>query len=165
MALSVELLTMLNYSEESLCSELKNAVSDIFITMVGLEDLAHLPGDVTEAPQFVDCITSLVGLEGRCSGMVSLHMPGSLAVKTAECMLEIGMVDHYDVNDALGELANMIAGSFKSNLLHGGFGAQHSIPSVVHGTEFVSSLFQADNRITVGFGAEQERFMVTVAFV
>jgi chemotaxis protein CheX len=164
MSLSNALLETFNTTEEDLFNALKRDVSEIFITMVGLEDLMHLPVQIDPVTEFKDCISSMVGLGGKYSGLISLHMPSELAEKTTCQMLGLRTVSQEDVRDAMGEIANMIGGSFKSHISQTSLDVHLSIPSVVYGKEYVISLCNNPNQIAVRFATEDEWFMVAVAF-
>jgi chemotaxis protein CheX len=69
-----------------------------------------------------------------------------------------------DVKDALSEIANMIAGSFKQNLSKGGMDIRLSTPSVVYGKEYVITLSNNPDQIAVRFATDDDWFMVSVAF-
>ena len=60
MALSEELLNLLNTSEDRLTQQLMHDVKEIFLTMVGLEDLLHLPVPIDPVTDFKECVSSLV---------------------------------------------------------------------------------------------------------
>ena len=165
MALSQGLLESLNTTEELLSKHLIHDVIDIFGTMVGLEDLLHLPVPIDPVTEFKDCISSLVGLAGTYNGLVSLHMPSRLALAATSGM--IGMeVDSLgdDVTDAMGEIANMIAGSFKQHLSKGGLDTHISTPSVVYGKEYVITPGNNPDQIVLRFATDDDWFMVAVAF-
>jgi len=69
-----------------------------------------------------------------------------------------------DVNDAMGEIANMIAGSFKMHLSKSGLDINLSTPSVVHGKEYMITLGTNPDQIAVRFATDEDWFMVAVAF-
>jgi len=165
MTISNGLLQSLNTSEEVLSQQLMRDVKEIFGTMVGLEDLLHLPIQIDPVTNFTDCVSSLVGLAGTYNGLVSLHMPSTLAMRATSSMLgmEVTEVDE-DVNDAMGEIANMIAGSFKQHLSKSGLDIHISTPSVIHGKEYVISLGSNPQQIAVRFATDDDWFMVAVAF-
>jgi chemotaxis protein CheX len=165
MTISNGLLQSLNTSEDVLSQQLMRDVKEIFGTMVGLEDLLHLPIQIDPVTNFTDCISALVGLAGTYNGLVSLHMPSSLAMAATSCMLgmEVSEIND-DVNDAMGEIANMIAGSFKQHLTKSGMDIQISTPSVICGKEYVISLGSNPQQIAVRFATDDEWFMVAVAF-
>lgn len=165
MALSNGLLSALNSTEEQLTQQLIHDVKEIFGTMVGLEDLLNLPVPIDPVSNFKDCISALVGLAGVHNGLVSLHMPVEQALNATSNMLGMAVTEvNDDVNDAMGEIANMIAGSFKQHLSKSGVDIQISTPSVVHGKEYIISIGNNPDQITVRFATEDDWFMVAVAF-
>jgi chemotaxis protein CheX len=165
MTLSNGLLESMHTDEALLSQQLIRDVREVFGTMVGLEDLLHLPIQIDPVTNFTDCVSSLVGLAGTYNGLVSLHMPSSLALTTTSSMLgmEVTELDD-DVSDAMGEIANMIAGSFKLHLSKSGMDVHLSTPSVVYGKEYVISLGNNPEQITVRFATDDDWFMVAVAF-
>ena len=165
MTISNGLLNSLNTSEEVLSQQLMRDVKDIFGTMVGLEDLLHLPIQIDPVTNFTDCISSLVGFAGTYNGLVSLHMPSDLAIRATSCMLGMEVAEvNDDVNDAMGEIANMIAGSFKQHLSTSGMDIHISTPSVIRGKEYVITLGSNPAQIAVRFATDDDWFMVAVAF-
>lgn len=165
MSLSIGLLDSLNTNEKSLTQQLMRDVKEIFDTMVGLDDLLHLPIQIDPVKNFKDCVSSLVGLAGAYNGLVSLHMPSSLAVKATSSMIGMNVTElDEDVNDAMGEIANMIAGSFKMHLSKSGLDIHLSTPSVVYGKEYFITLNNNPEQISVRFATDDDWFMVSVAF-
>ena len=73
--------------------------------------------------------------------------------------MDVAEIDE-DVRDAIGELANMLAGNMKSVLDPNGSEVQLSMPSAVHGEEYsVDCLANADT-VTVPFSFNGSRFLV-----
>jgi chemotaxis protein CheX len=165
MTLSNSLLESLHTDEASLSQQLIHDVREIFGTMVGLEDLLHLPIQIDPVTNFIDCVSSLIGFAGTYNGLVSLHMPSSLALTATSSMhcMEVTELDD-NVSDAMGEIANMIAGSFKLHLSKSGMDVQLSTPSIVYGKEYVISLGNNPEQIAVRFATDDDWFMVAVAF-
>lgn len=165
MALSNKFLKSLNTTEELICKQLMSDVREIFNTMVGLEDLLLLPVKIDPVTHFKDCISSLVGMAGTYNGLVSLHLPSALAIKITGCMQRTNVDEvNDDVRDAMGEITNMIAGSFKLHLTRSGQDVHLSTPSVIFGKEYVISLGSKAEQITLRFATDKEWFMVAVAF-
>lgn len=165
MALSNKVLTSLGTSEELLCQRLTHDVREIFCTMVGMEDLLHLPIQIDPVTHFNDCISALVGMAGAYNGVVSIHLPSALAFKATGCMLGMEITEQNDdVKDAMGEICNMIAGSFKLHLSRSGSDLHISTPSVIYGKEYVVTLGSKPEQITLRFAADEEWFLVAVAF-
>jgi len=77
-------------------------------------------------------ISGVIGLSGRAAGMVIINLSEEVALKAASAMLmvEITEVDD-DVLDAVGELANMVAGQAKAELEQ--YDLSVSLPTVITG--------------------------------
>jgi chemotaxis protein CheX len=163
--MSSKSIEMMNTNKELISQQLIQDVRDIFSTMVGLDDLLHLPIQIDPQTHFKDCVSSMVGLAGSFNGLVSMHMPCDIALKATSSMLGMNVTEHNDdVSDALGEIANMIAGSFKHQLSKGGMDIKLSTPSIVYGKEYMVKLISHPDQVTVKFATENDWFMVAVAF-
>jgi len=164
MPMKPETLAAINMTEEELVKSLTKDVQDVFINMVGVEDLTHIPIQVGVTTHFKECLTAMVGLAGTYNGLVSVHLPWPLAISFTSLMLgmEVTEIDD-DVNDAMGEIANMIAGSFKQHLSKGGSDIQLSTPSVVNGADYVVSSGNNLENITLKFATGQEEFLVAIS--
>jgi chemotaxis protein CheX len=164
MSIKPETLAVINMSEDDLIKSLIKDVQDVFVNMVGVEDLMHLPIQVDVTTHFKECLTAMVGLAGTYNGLVSVHLPWPLAISFTSLMLgmEVTEIDD-DVNDAMGEIANMVAGSFKQHLSKGGSDIQLSTPSVVNGSDYVVSSGSNLENITLKFASDEEWFMVSLS--
>lgn len=82
-------------------------------------------------PSLVACVT----ISGNWQGALTLEMPVDLARSAASTMflLEDTVPDLDQVTDALGELANQLAGSLKAVLASG---SQLSLPTVTEGCDY-----------------------------
>lgn len=113
-------------------------------------------------------ISGLIGLSGKAHGMVVINLSTEVALKAASAMLmeEKSVVDD-EVLDAVGELANVIAGQAKTDLAQ--YDLSVSLPNVIigegHEIRFPSSTpplavpFKTDFgplRLEVGFEPIQE---------
>ncbi len=164
MSMRSETLSAINMTEDQLIKSLIKDVQEVFINMVGVEDLMHLPIQIDVTTHFKECLTAMVGLAGTYNGLVSVHIPWPLAISFTSLMLgmEVTEIDD-DVNDAMGEIANMIAGSFKQHLSKGGSDIQLSTPSVVNGSDYVVSSGNGLENITLKFDTHEEWFMVSLS--
>ena len=164
MPMRPETLATINMTEEELFSSLSKDVQDIFINMVGVEDLTLLPIQIDVTTHFSKCLTAMVGLAGTYNGLLCVHLPWPLAISFTSSMLgmEVTEIDD-DVNDAMGEVANMIAGSFKQHLSKGGSDIHLSTPSVVNGADYVVSSGSNMENITLKFASKDECFMVSLS--
>ena len=73
--------------------------------------------------------------------------------------LEITEVNE-DVFDALGEIANMVGGSFKHHFETEGHQVNLSVPSVISGNEYVMSVGPSTDTLSIMFEYNQENFIV-----
>ena len=142
------------------------ALSNTFSTMLAAE--AHR-GDLTlgdpKTRHFP--ISGLIGLSGKASGMVVINLSTEVALKAASAMLMEEKVEvDEEVVDAVGELANVIAGQAKTELQQ--YELSVSLPNVIigedHEIRFPSATpplvvpFKTDFgplRLEVGFEASQ----------
>lgn len=114
-----------------------DAVHGIFQSMLGIEPTLHALERV-EHPMKNAGIAAIVGYAGEHEGTVVLICGMSVATQFAEAMLmEEGIdPDSEEVDDAMGEIANMIAGQLKNLLCSGGNEVQLSIPVMLREGEY-----------------------------
>ncbi len=107
--------------------------------------------------------TALVGLAGSLRGVLSIRCNDQAARIMASKMLgmPIEEVDN-DSWDALGEIANMIAGNFKGKLSGIGNHCMLSVPTIITGTDYEARSLGAGNTIEVIFEFENKPLWVTL---
>jgi len=150
-------------TEDALVNQFHSDVREIFMTMVGVEDLLRLPLVTDPRTHFSDCITAMVGFTGFFNGLVSLHVAQSLALRFTSSMIGMEVTEmDADVTDALGEIANMIAGSFKHHLSKEGHEVRLSTPSVVTGEEYVVTAGSMADTLTLLYDAYDEWFLISI---
>jgi len=107
--------------------------------------------------------TALVGLAGSICGVLSIRCTDQSARIMASKML--GMTPEEvdsDSWDALGEIANMIAGNFKGKLSGVGNHCMLSVPTIIVGTDYESRSLAGGNTIESIFDFEKKPFWVTL---
>lgn len=107
------------------------AIQEVFDTMINVPfklGKPHLKKD--SVPMYE--VSSIIGLSGTVSGTVVISLSKAIALELASALAceEITELDE-DATDALGEIANMVAGAAKAKFPTDG--ASISIPSVVLG--------------------------------
>jgi chemotaxis protein CheX len=158
---SAEILRQLNTTEEKMIEHLDGDVREIFSTMVGAE-ISPSRTTVT-ATKFMESVSAMVGFAGSYNGMISINSPQKLAMTFASQMLGMDVTGfNEDVRDALGEIANMIGGSFKHHFVNDGHEVRLSTPSVISGEEYVMTAGSVPNTLTLMFEFGTEPFMVSV---
>jgi chemotaxis protein CheX len=139
---------------------ISQATQEIFQTMLMME--ANPGQAITERPKgFVNSISAIVGMAGVNKGMLAIHIPASTAliITSSFLMMEVTEVDD-DVKDAIGELANMVAGSIKADLTEQGMEFKLSIPSVVCGAEYEIACLTESDGVSIPFSIEGGEFLV-----
>jgi chemotaxis protein CheX len=100
---------------------------------------------------------------GTYNGLICLQTPLSLALAFTSGMLGMEVTEFDDdVRDAIGEIANMTAGSFKQHLSSGGADIKLSIPSVVTGRECSNLAASQEDAFTFNFAVDGGSFLVCV---
>jgi chemotaxis protein CheX len=163
MSLNAAIYEQLGTSEGKLVEMFHLDIVGIFTSMVGVEDLLAIPEVADPTTHFSHSVTAMVGFAGLFNGLLSLHVPQTLALKFTSSMLgmEVTELDD-DVNDALGEIANMIAGSFKHHLSKEGHEVRLSTPSVVSGGEYVVASGSLADTLTLQYHCYGEPFMISL---
>jgi chemotaxis protein CheX len=159
--INAEILGRLKTTEEQLIKHLDKDVREIFSTMVGVE--VSSSQIVATSTKFKDCVTAMVGFAGSFSGLISINTPRSLAMEFTSQMLGMDVTEcDDDVRDALGEIANMMGGSFKHHFVDDGHEVKLSTPSVISGEEYDMSMGSVPDTLTLLFESGTEHFMVSV---
>jgi len=82
-------------------------------------------------------VTAMVGLAGQLCGVLSVRCEGKAAALMASKMLGVPLDKvGSEVADALGEIANMVAGNFKNKIAGLAEGCLLSPPTVVTGSDY-----------------------------
>lgn len=164
MTLPSAMLSRLQTTEEELARLLVLDVHEIFSTMIGMDDRKQPPVAMEPMNLFKEGVSALVGLVGTNNGIVSLHVSWPLACRITSRILDTAVAEvNENVLDAIGEIANMITGSFKMHLSSGGSDIRISVPSVVTGDEYIIALSGAYDTMTLRYDIDQEWLLVAVA--
>ncbi|MBN1404475.1 MAG: chemotaxis protein CheX [Opitutales bacterium] len=142
----------LPFSLEELEGMVLEAVVKFFDTMVGVpvqyegakagagyDELEGPPPPVLPSTKTV--IVGMVGFIGLMNGVINLYMEEDLALRLTGSFL--GMSDEElaedgpeVIHDTLGEMTNMIVGTFKNSISDKGFQCRMTVPSILRGTNF-----------------------------
>ncbi len=152
-------------SKSNVGHEISEATKDVFSTMI----MMHIEG---HSPQFgrgegiASNISSMLGLGGDIRGMLAVHCSEEAATGITSSFLgmEVSEIDE-DVKDAVGEIANMVAGNLKVYFANQDIDIQLAIPTSVIGNSYRTSGILGANRITVPFGSEVGGFWVELVYV
>ena len=107
------------------------ATTNVFETMVNCK-LTRGKIRVLNGESPIHPISGIIGLSGKAVGTVVLSLSEGVALKAAAALLMMEVTEiNDDVIDAVGELANMVAGGAKSKLDE--YELSISLPSVITG--------------------------------
>lgn len=139
-----------------------NCTMNVFKTML---DMKPVKGKLRlkEDNKTQHDISGIIGLSGKASGTVVLCFEKKVAFKVVEGLLKSPVNDiNSDVTDAIGEMANMVAGRAKVELNKFGFDISISVPSVIIGNHSVASPRDIPT-IIIPFTCEHGEFSVEVS--
>ncbi|MBI5017353.1 MAG: chemotaxis protein CheX [Deltaproteobacteria bacterium] len=110
-------------------------------------------------------ISGVIGLAGDATGSVAVTFPESLAIEIYSNMVgEAASSLDEGVKDAIGEVANMIAGGAKAGLSQNGFSFRIAIPTVVVGKNHSIEHKGGFPCLCVPFHMREETFWLEVSF-
>ena len=139
------------------------AVRSVFKTMLDTEILTSNPF-VVERGQPSSDVSAVIGYTGDASGSVALCFSRHCATKIASKFAGAEVTtDHPDFADALGELANMVAGSAKSKME--GLNISISLPRVIAGSNLHSLKSSGIPMLGLPCDSVWGRFCLEVAMV
>jgi len=145
---------------ENLPDKIMASVHAIFSSMVMMDIVPGTPiqGEINPLQS---TITGMIGLAGTHRGMLAIHLPEALAKKVTGNFLgmEVEEIDN-DVQDAIGELANMLGGGIKAILSENGKDIKLSMPSTICGQEYRFQSHYEGESVIVPFAAEDSQFLV-----
>lgn len=137
--------------------ELDQTVQIIWSTMFDLPITRLDPAETGLQPPLV---TGFVILEGEFDGAVMLRCPQQLAsLLTAAMFGSGGDPGQSDIRDAIGELANMVAGNIKSVLPHP---SRIGLPVVAFGNDYQLQVLGTVTAGAVAYQCAGERLTVTL---
>ncbi len=150
----------ISLTEEQVAGYVIAATREVFSTMIMMEVVDDFP--LKEPVSRFKCsITGMVGFAGTYSGVISIHCPVSLALKITSNMLGVDCDEvNEDLNDAIGEIANMVGGSVKQVLSKGGLDVKLSIPTVISGEDYTVNSLSDNDCVVVPFTVEDHTMLV-----
>ncbi len=112
----------------------------------------------------IECdISGTIGVAGEASGSVTVSFTESVARKIVENMLgiEVDSIND-DVKDAVGEIANMIAGGAKGELSQKGYSFKIALPVVCIGKDHYTEYPKDIPCLVIPFSVEEGPFYVEI---
>ncbi len=145
--------------------EIADATREIFSSMIML-DVTAKEATKRTSPDFVNSITGMIGLAGTSKGNLLIHLPAPVAtaVTTAFLGMDVESIDD-DVCDAVGELANMLAGAVKAALDPSGSDIKLSMPTTVYGDSYCLDCQDCGISVLVPFDLDGAEFSVELQLI
>lgn len=140
---------------------IRSAVEEVFDTMLSTKVEREPSGDagaVTGAQ-----VVGSVCFIGQLSGVVCIWTCPEHAERITCQLLGLGDTDERTdemINDAFGEVTNMVGGHFKSRLTDRGYPCRLSIPSIVRGSQLVIESVTDTQRMVAHFRCGKYPLMV-----
>jgi chemotaxis protein CheX len=111
--------------------------------------------------RFQFSLSAMVGFAGFKQGNLAIHLPEAVAKGLTGDFLGVEVDEiNEDVQDAMGELANMLAGSLKPFISENGEKVDLSLPSVVYGEEYTLTVVNESDWIIIPFTVSHGDFLV-----
>jgi len=154
-----------------------NAVDSVFDTMLdssitlqskmAIDEDSYAAGLKLPIDTNQTLITGTVGFIGKMTGIIYIFMDLPLAMNVTCKMLglepdEVESEGHETVNDAVGEMTNMIVGTFKNELSNKGFECRMTIPSILRGSNYTIEPAEAALRRVYKFECEGSSFVIDI---
>jgi chemotaxis protein CheX len=131
---------------------IRQAVHEVFGNMLSMSLVDETPTEVTEDAS--GQVAGSVGFIGEATGIIYLYVGARFADTITGRMLSISEAEidgEEMVNDAIGELSNMVGGYVKSRLSDGGYPCTLTIPSIVRGKQLTIEGVTEVTRRMIGF--------------
>lgn len=142
-----------------------DGTQEVFSTMLMVELEAEDP--IEGQGGEVDAnVTSMLGLGKDIRGMLAVHCPEAVAKDITGTFLgiKIEALDE-DVKDAIGEIANMVAGNLKVFFHEHGKDVELAIPTSVIGNSIRTSGMFGAQRVAVPFSMNGVTFLVELKYM
>lgn len=150
---------------EEIVQAVQSATAEVFSTMLGIElGIGNTHIDCS-SPAVDEGVMAFVGIAGPWVGSGVISCSATFACRLCELFLmsEATSVNE-EVLDAVGEIANMVIGNFKTaaEAVVGGLGL--SVPTVIYGKKFTSKSVGTTEWIVMPFSFGEEVFEVRLWF-
>lgn len=135
---------------------------EIFTGMVMME-ISVAGESIKKLGPLKQSITGMVGLAGTHKGILAVHFPKQIALDVTSSFLGMDVEEmNEDVQDAIGEIANMLGGNLKTILSDRGKDIQLSLPSTISGDAYNFSSQADTEQLIIPFQAPSGIFYVEV---
>ncbi len=110
-------------------------------------------------------VTGIVGITGDMNGTISITFTKNCAVTIVKNMLGDDIQDIVqDVQDAVGEIVNMVSGQARAGLVEQGLNFSGSTPSVIMGDNHTISHISSATIMAIPFSTDAGDFTIEFCF-
>ena len=153
--------TTMTVTTTTVVETLIKVTEEVFQTMV-FRQLAHKVPIEGDALRPTSNVVGTVGFAGSSNGLVAFYSTLAAARNIASAML--GMpeddIERDGMADAIGEITNMIAGSFRTHMAANGDAWAITVPTVTIGSDFYIKPLTNGHRVLIPFGMEGHEVFV-----
>ena len=110
-------------------------------------------------------VVGAVSFTGSRNGIVAFYATFDSARRIASSLLNTPVDGREQIGDAVGELTNMIAGTFRNHMMTDGSIWAISIPAVTIGSDFYTKYVSDVRRVLCPFRAWEDEMFVEVILV
>ncbi len=143
--------------------EIVKGTREVFSTML-MVDLNH--DSFCESCDIQSNLTSMIGLGGGIRGMLAVHCTSAVARSITSIFLGMDIDEiNDDVKDAVGEIANMVAGNLKVSYGNVDINIELAIPTSIIGQSFTISGIADAEKVIVPFIMPTGKFWVELLYV
>ncbi len=136
-----------------------NTTKEVFTGMLSMEVNPEPP--INPGMTHINSISGIVGFAGRAKGMLAVHTPEVVAMAITGGFLGMEVTEiNAEVKDAIGELANMLAGTVKLSLAENSSEIRLSIPSVICGDSYTVNAPAEGRGLVIPFCLPEGKFYV-----
>jgi chemotaxis protein CheX len=143
-----------------LSEKIIESAKEIFSSMMMMEIAVH-GEQTTKSMALKESISGVIGLAGTHKGVLAIHIPNKVAMAITSAFLGMDVIEmNEDVEDAVGELANMLGGNVKSILSENGRDISLSLPSTITGQNYDFQPTKEAERIVIPFQCAAGEFAI-----
>lgn len=145
--------------------EIVKGAQDVFSTML-MVDLDSEAAVINQRLPLPSNLSSMIGLGGGLRGVLAVHCPAVVAKAITSTFLGMEIEElNEDVKDAIGEIANMVAGNLKVSFAAEGLDIELAIPTSVVGESFNVSGAARAQRVIVPLKMNADPFWIELMYV
>ena len=165
-----------NIAESLIRENITRAVGDVFKTMLGHAAQLRVPAapapgqpaaPLNDHMSGSQQVVGTVGFLGDANGLIYLYLEEDFANQCTGEMLGLTPQELIEtgadaVNDAIGEITNMVVGSFKNGLCDAGYPCKLTIPSILRGSNFSVEPISSAQRHVYSFECRGRRITADI---